>query len=78
MREHLLNFLKRLEKEIPPALKCHHAITFARYGSDQTGWTEHLAIQVNDSGKFHTFFLDDGDLENPDATITQMVKDLPK
>lgn len=74
MREQLMSFLKRLEEEIPPAPKCHHAMTFARYGSDDTGWAEQLAIQVNDSGRFYTFFLDEGDLEAPEATIAEIVR----
>jgi hypothetical protein len=76
MREQLLNFLKRLEEEMPPAPKCHHAITFCRYGSDDEGWSEQLALQINHEGRFYTFFLEEGDLEAPEETIAQIVRDI--
>jgi hypothetical protein len=47
--------------EIPPPEKCHHALTFARYGSDETGWQEKLGLQINQAGVFHCFFLEDAD-----------------
>jgi hypothetical protein len=61
MRVYLLDLLRKLEELVPPPENCHHAITFARYGSDSQGWEDCLALQVNKAGQFHCFFLDDGD-----------------
>lgn len=61
-RKLLIDLLKGLEKAVPPPPRCHHAITFAQYGSDTEGWQDRLALQVNHEGRFHCFFLDDRDL----------------
>jgi len=63
MRDYLIQFLKALEAAIPPPLNCHHAITYAQYGSDSAGWKEQLSVQVNVGGKFYAFFVEDGDFE---------------
>lgn len=61
----LIELLKKIESAIPPPEKCHHALTFAQYGSDEAGWEDKLCLQVNIGGKFQQFFLDDEDLANP-------------
>lgn len=61
-REYLMRFLKRLEELIPPPANCHHCITYAQFGSDETGWADQLAIQINRDGKFYCLFLDETDL----------------
>lgn len=61
MRELLIDFLKRLEAMIPPPPHCHHVITYAQYGSDAAGWEDRLSLQVNLSGKFYCFFIDETD-----------------
>lgn len=66
-RQFLIEALKGLETAIPPSLNGHHAITFARYGSDEDGWQDKLALQVNENGVFHCFFLDESDLERTPA-----------
>ena len=63
MHTYLLHFLKFIEHLVPPPPKCHHAITFALFGSDQTGWEEKVALQINKDGKFHCFFLDEDDFK---------------
>jgi hypothetical protein len=63
MRFWLLNFLKSLEAAIPPPPLCHHAITYAQFGSDDTGWQDKLALQINCDGVFHCFFLEPDDFE---------------
>jgi hypothetical protein len=47
MRQRLIDLLKALEAVIPPPRNCHHALTFASYGSDEAGWTDQLAVQIN-------------------------------
>jgi hypothetical protein len=75
----LINFLKALETAVPPPPHCHHAITYARYGSDEKGWQDRLALQVGVICNckeliFHCFFLNDEDLLGPaDAVIAQIV-----
>ena len=61
----IIELLKGLEVAIPPAPTCHHAITFAQYGSDEVGWDDRLALQVGVGGEFHCLFLDDSDMEKP-------------
>lgn len=61
MRTFLITFLKRLEELLPPPANCHHVVTFARYGSNESGWTDKLALQLNHGGVFRCFFLDDED-----------------
>lgn len=73
MRETLLDFLKALEAAIPPPKGCHHALTFAQYGSDADGWQDRLALQINDAGRFHCFFIDPGDF---DKGIPELVSEI--
>ena len=74
MRQRLIDLLKALEAAIPPPLNCHHALTFARYGSDETEWADQLAAQINSAGVFHCFFLDEADFENgPDQVAAEIV-----
>lgn len=75
MRQFLIDLLKALEAAVPPPALCHHAITYAQYGSDETGWEDRLAIQVNRGGKFQCLFLDDGDFRIPAAfVVAEIVK----
>ena len=64
MKQFLIDFLKALEEAIPPPAHCHHALTYARYGSNEEGWKDKLALQINDAGVFKCFFLDDVDFSN--------------
>jgi hypothetical protein len=74
IRHQILTFLKLLELAIPPAEACHHAMTFAKYGSEAEGWTDKLALQLNLRGKWVCLFLEDGDLEKPsDVLISEVV-----
>jgi len=57
MRAFLIDLLKRLEELIPPPPNCHHAITYAQYGSDEAGWSDRLVLQVNEGCKFQQFFI---------------------
>ena len=62
MRQFLIDLLKALEVAVPPPSHCHHVLSYARYGSDEAGWSDELALQINKDGVFHCFFLDDDDL----------------
>lgn len=61
MKSYLIEFLRRLEFLCPPPPNCHHAITFAQYGSDADGWEDRVALQVNINGTFRCFFFDEED-----------------
>ena len=63
MRQFWITFLKELERLVPPPANCHHAITYAQYGSDASGWEDKLAVQVNTSGVFLCIFLDESDCD---------------
>lgn len=78
MRDKLLIFLKALESRIPPPPYCHHALTYAQYGSDEAGWEEKLALQINAGGKFHCFFIEPGDFEKGDGLIAEIAEGLAK
>ena len=69
MREYVITLLKQMEEAIAPPQHCHHALTYARYGSDESGWVDKLALQVNQNGSFHCFFIDEGDDLNPPEDI---------
>lgn len=74
IKERILAVMKALEAEIqPPSRKLHHALMYSRYGSDETGWEDKLALHINLDGKFHVLFLDDDDFEKP---IEQLVRDI--
>ena len=76
MRQWLIDMLKRLEFLVPPPPNCHHAITFAQFGSEEDGWQDRLALQVNRDGKFHCFFLDDEDCHQEPVAIADEVAEL--
>lgn len=79
MRDYIMRFLKLLEENIPPPERCHHVITFAQFGSDETGWNDRLALQVNDQGKFYCFFLDDEDFTlDPEHLVLGVMANLVK
>ena len=67
MRNYLIEFLKMLEVAIPPPVNCHHALTYAQYGSDADGWQDKLALQINLLGEFHCIFLQEDDLSLEDV-----------
>jgi hypothetical protein len=73
MRQRILDMLKGLEKVYPPKDKCHHALTYAQYGSDETGWSEELALQVSVKEGFICFFLDDNDM---DKSVDEFISDI--
>ena len=77
MRKWLNEFLFLLEQAYPPPAGAHHAITGGQYGSDETGWTVVLTLQMNRhlEGKgFHTFLFDDADFEGtPEALVAQII-----
>ena len=79
----LINFLKAVEDAIPPPPHGHHAITYARYGSDAAGWEDKLALQIavpsyiGGNAVFHCWFLDEADLCEPlYSVIVKIVTDL--
>jgi hypothetical protein len=76
MRQWLIDMLKRLEFLVPPPPNCHHAITFAQFGSEEDGWQDRLALQVNCDGKFHCLFLDDEDCHQEAIDIADEIADL--
>jgi hypothetical protein len=77
MRQFLIDLLKGLEASVPPPPNCHHAITYAKHGSDEDGWTDKLALQVNHNRKFYCFFLEEDDLPNdPQRIIGEVQKAL--
>ena len=81
MTGRLINFLKALEAAVPPPPHCHHALTYARYGSEEKGWEDRLALQIAATSSevtgepiFYCLFLDDDDLCKPvDELIIEIV-----
>lgn len=76
MLNYLLVFLAQLEQLIPPPQHCHHVLCRALYGSDADGWSEKLALQVNDHGIFTTYFLDEDDLTKAPLYLAQAIRDM--
>jgi hypothetical protein len=74
VKQFLIELLKSLEVVIPPPKGCHHAITFARYGSSRAAWQDRLALQINREGKFYCFFLDEDDLPPQSQDPTRIVQ----
>lgn len=70
--------MRWLEDAIPPPSGVHHSLTFIQYGSDETGWDDKLGLHVIAGGKWHTFFLDDGDMDRTEATIDFVIAALAK
>jgi hypothetical protein len=62
-RQYLINFLKELESTIPPYI--HHSITFAQYGSDQSGWEDRLQLTLNTKTCHQALFLEQSDFGKP-------------
>lgn len=73
MKPFLMEFLKQLEIAIKPPAHTHHAITYARYGSDEEGWEDKLALQVNCNGVFVCLFLEEEDFNQ---TIDGLIADV--
>ena len=79
MREKLIAFLRELERVVPPPTNCHHALMYAQYGSDEAGWTDKLALQINHTGRFLCLFIDEGDFDRtPEELVAQVVKELQR
>ena len=70
--------LKRLEEELPPPPLCHHALTFAQYGSDKKGWEDKLAVQINFGGVFKCFFIENADQEKHVYEVIDEIVNLVK
>jgi hypothetical protein len=70
MQQFLIDFLKELERVIVPSEHCHHALTYAQYGSSEKGWKDHLALQVNIDGTFHCILLTQKDLDKSAVELT--------
>jgi hypothetical protein len=76
MRQFLLDLLKRMEFLVSPPEHCHHVISYAQYGSDEAGWEDNIALQVNYDGKFLCFFLFDDDFEKSGAQVADEIAEL--
>lgn len=67
-KKQVFGFLQKLEEVIPPPTGCHHSITCSKYGSDETGWEQRLAVNVwkerPDGKSCHTFWIEDGDFDD--------------
>jgi hypothetical protein len=75
MRQFLIDFLKELERVIPPPEHCHHALTYGQYGSSEAGWEDRLCLQVNKGGTFHCFFIDAKDFDKSVVEFTNEIAD---
>lgn len=74
MKQFLIDLLRELESAVPPPKNCHHVISYAQYGSNESGWEDRLAVQVNRNSVFHCFFLDDDDMrKSPDQIVAGIV-----
>lgn len=78
---YLRALLKALEERLPPprhpdaVAASHHGITFCRYGSDDTGWTDKLGLHIHlaDPFRSQTIFVEDADLEKPvDVVVSEI------
>lgn len=76
MRQWLIDFLKEMERLVPPPRGAHHAVRFGQYGSDETGWDDKLCLQLNDGGSLSMFFLDAEDFESTPERLAIAVFDL--
>ena len=75
MRQFLIDLLKGLESAVAPASGCHHAITYAQYGSDETGWDDKLAVWINGKGgeQPRCFFIEpDDESKSADEIIREI------
>lgn len=73
-RQFLVEVLKGLEASVPPDPGCHYAVLFAKYGSDEDGWEDRLAVHMKHAGKMHTLFLEEADFQKePSALISDIV-----
>jgi hypothetical protein len=73
MKQFLIDLLKSLESIVAPPPNCHHAITYAKFGSDETEWQDELALQVNKDGEFLCFFLDDEDFAQKPEEVANKI-----
>jgi len=73
IKQFLTEVLTGLEVSLPPSKNGHHAITAARYGSDEAGYEDKLALQINDNGVFRCLFIEEDDLERtPEQFILEV------
>lgn len=77
MRLYLIEFLKALEAAVP-TFGGHHGLSYCRYGSDTSGWTDKLGLHVRLSGdRVQTFFIEEGDLDKSvDELVTDIVREV--
>jgi len=67
MEKKLIKFLKALENRITPPPNCHHCL---HYGED-----DKLCLFLNIKNKFHSIFLDAGDLsKNVDLLVVEIMQ----
>ena len=75
-RDYLIQFLKALERLVPPdGEDAHHAITYVRYGSDEEGWEDRLALRpaIKLPGQREAvFYIDAGDFSKPPAVLARL------
>lgn len=76
MRDKLLSFLKMLEEFFPPSQDVHHTLAYARYGNDAAGYEDKLALRLVIRNGVHVFFLENEDLENPQAVVDFLYHDV--
>lgn len=78
----LINLLKELEKSFPPHAGCHHAFTYAQFGSDEAGWSDRLLLTMSivkfdglgaQQSEFQVLFIDEGDFEKP---MPDLIRDI--
>jgi hypothetical protein len=77
-RQFLIRLLIELERLVPPPPLCHHAITYAQFGSDAKGWEDKLALQVNVGGVFHCLFVEEDDFDKDPARLAFEAAELLK
>jgi hypothetical protein len=78
MIQKLITFLKLLEEEIPPPDRCHHSITYNRYGPFRENpgpeFHDKLSLNINKNGMFITLFFDEGDFEKSPEELVNILK----
>lgn len=73
MKDGLILLLRKLEERLPPPPRCHHVIHLKKSGNKTDGWTDRLALTINNNGEFITTFFQDGDFDVP---VDLLVDDL--
>lgn len=73
MVKKLIDIMTLLEIAVPPPANCHHMITCAKFGSDETGWEDRLLVQINKDGVFFSLFWDEEDFALPVAELVALM-----